>query len=81
MFLSERITALSRMESKSCLLQVILVLYSFGIELPKFDEAGWTAQIPEGIFEDSGLPKYKDISHLTGAAPRISKIAHTSELI
>lgn len=58
-----------------------IVLYSFGIELPKFDEAGWTAQIPEGIFEDSGLPKYKDISHLTGAAPRISKIAHTSELI
>jgi predicted AlkP superfamily pyrophosphatase or phosphodiesterase len=58
-----------------------IVLYSFGIELPKFDEAGWTAQIPEGIFEDSDLPKYKDISHLTGAAPRISKIAHTSELI
>lgn len=58
-----------------------IVLYSFGIDLPEFDENGWTAQIPDGIFEDDGLPEYKDISHLTGAAPRISKIPHTSELI
>ena len=58
-----------------------IVLYSFGIDLPIFDEAGWTAQIPEGLFNDTELPNYKDISHLTGAAPRISKVPHTSELL
>ncbi|MBO5702500.1 MAG: alkaline phosphatase family protein [Clostridia bacterium] len=58
-----------------------IVLYAFGIEPPKFDENGWTAQIPEGIFTDDSLPEYKDISHLTGAAPRISKTPHTSELV
>lgn len=58
-----------------------IVLYAFGIEAPDFDEEGWTSQIPEGLFCDTSLPSYKDISHLTGAAPRISKTAHTSELI
>ena len=58
-----------------------IVLYAFGIEAPEFDEAGWTAQIPEGLFADAGIPAYRDISHLTGAAPRISKVPHTSELI
>jgi hypothetical protein len=58
-----------------------IVLYAFGIKAPEFEENGWTAQIPEGLFEDADLPEYKDISHLTGAAPRISKIPHTSELI
>lgn len=58
-----------------------IILYAFGIESPEFDESGWTSQIPEGLFEDSYLPEYKDISHLTGAAPRISKIPHTSELL
>ena len=58
-----------------------IILYAFGIEAPEFNEEGWTAQIPEGIFDDTNLPKYKDISHLTGAAPRISKTHHTSELI
>lgn len=58
-----------------------IVLYAFGIEAPEFDESGWTAQIPEGIFEDIDLYEYKDISHLTGAAPRISKTHHTSELV
>lgn len=58
-----------------------IVLYSFGIEAPEFNEKGWTAQIPEGIFEDADVPTYKDISHLTGAAPRISKTHHTSELV
>ena len=33
------------------------------------------------IFGDAELPAYRDISHLTGAAPRISKVPHTSELI
>lgn len=58
-----------------------IVLYALGIEAPAFDERGWTSQVPEGIFDDSALPAYKDISHLTGAAPRISKKAHTSELV
>ena len=58
-----------------------IVLYAFDIEAPLFDEKGWTAQIPKGIFEGVDLPDYKDISHLTGAAPRISKTHHTSELI
>lgn len=58
-----------------------IVLYSFGIDLPEFDASGWTAQIPSGVFEDDNLPEYKDISHITGAAPRISKIPHTSELL
>lgn len=58
-----------------------IVLYAFGIKAPEFNESGWTAQIPEGLFNDNGLPSYRDISHLTGAAPRISKIPHTSELI
>ncbi len=58
-----------------------IVLYSFGIDTPEFNEAGWTSQIPEGIFDDVSIPAYRDISHLTGAAPRISKTRHTSELI
>lgn len=57
------------------------ILYAFGIDAPEFDENGWTSQIPEGIFNDENIPAYRDISHLTGAAPRISKIRHTSELI
>lgn len=58
-----------------------IVLYAFGIDAPEFNEAGWTSQIPTGIFDDASIPTYRDISHLTGAAPRISKIHHTSELI
>ena len=58
-----------------------IVLYSFGIDSPEFDEAGWTSQIPKGLFSDGNISPYRDISHLTGAAPRVSKIAHTSELI
>jgi predicted AlkP superfamily pyrophosphatase or phosphodiesterase len=57
-----------------------IVLYAMGIESPGFDEKGWTAQIPEGLFADY-KGEYRDISHLTGAAPRVSKIHHTSELI
>ena len=58
-----------------------IVLYALGVESPEFDEKGWTSQIPEGIFENADLPAYKDISHLTGAAPRISKTHHKSELV
>jgi len=58
-----------------------VVLYAFGIDAPVFDEKGWTAQIPDGIFADDSIPAYRDISHLTGAAPRVSKVPHTSELI
>jgi predicted AlkP superfamily pyrophosphatase or phosphodiesterase len=58
-----------------------IILYAMGIKAPAFDEKGWTSQVPEGIFNDADLPEYKDISHLTGAAPRISKKHHTSELV
>lgn len=57
-----------------------VILYAMGIEAPSFNEKGWTSQIPEGLFADyEGV--YRDISHLTGAAPRISKEHHKSELI
>ncbi len=58
-----------------------IVLYALGIDAPDLDEAGWTSQIPVGLFIDDTLPEYRDISHLTGASPRVSKAAHTSELI
>jgi len=58
-----------------------IVLYALGIDAPEFDEKGWTAQIPEGVFKDASLLPYRDISHLTGAAPRISKAPHTSNLL
>lgn len=56
-----------------------IVLYALGIEAPEFSESGWTAQVPLGLFTDPGIPLYRDISHLTGAAPRISIIPHTSQ--
>lgn len=56
-----------------------IILYAMGIDAPPFDENGWTSQIPNGLFENySG--EYRDISHLTGAAPRISKEHHKSKL-
>lgn len=58
-----------------------IVLYAFGIDAPEFNEKGWTAQIPAGIFSDCDSSEYRDISHLSGAAPRISKVHHTSELL
>lgn len=57
-----------------------IILYAFGIEAPDFNEKGWTAQVPEGLFKDF-IGDYRDISHLTGAAPRISKEHHKSELL
>lgn len=57
-----------------------VVLYAMGIDFPEFDETGWTAQIPVGLF-DGCEDEYRDISHLTGAAPRISKTRHESELV
>ena len=58
-----------------------VVLYALGIDRPAIDEAGWTSQVPPDLFDDPDLPAYRDLSHLTGAAPRLSKIPHTSELI
>ncbi len=57
-----------------------IVLYAFGITPPEFNESGWTSQIPSGLFADY-CGQYRDISHLTGAAPRISKTHHNSELV
>ena len=56
-----------------------IVLYALGFPIPALDEEGWTAQIPAGMFDDAKVPAYRDLSHLTGAAPRISKVPHTSE--
>ena len=56
-----------------------IVLYALGIQRPALDGQGWTSQIPAGLFDDPSLPVYRDLSHLTGAAPRISKAPHTSE--
>lgn len=58
-----------------------IVLYALGVDIPEFSEDGWTSQIPENLFDDPSIPTYRDISHLAGAAPRISKVEHTSELI
>ena len=57
-----------------------IILYAMGIDAPEFNEKGWTAQIPEGLFSDYD-GEYRDISHLTGAATRISKEHHKSELV
>lgn len=57
-----------------------IILYAMGIDAPGFDEKGWTSQIPEELFTDY-TGEYRHISHLTGAAPRISKAHHKSELI
>ena len=57
-----------------------IVLYAMGIQAPQFSENGWTSQIPNGLF-DEYKGEYIDISHLTGAAPRISKAHHKSEPI
>lgn len=57
-----------------------IIFYGMGIEAPSFDEKGWTSQIPKGLFtEYDGV--YRDISHLTGAAERISREHHKSELL
>lgn len=55
-----------------------IVLYAMGIESPEFNENGWTSQIPKDLFTEYN-GEYLDISHLTGAAPRISKNHHESE--
>lgn len=55
-----------------------IIIYAMGIQAPEFDEKAWTAQIPEGLFTDY-KGEYRDISHLTGAAPRVSKEHHKSE--
>jgi hypothetical protein len=57
-----------------------IVLYAMGIEAPEFNEKGWTSQLPDGLFKGAEA-EYRDISHLTCAAPRISKEHHKSELI
>lgn len=57
-----------------------IILYAMDIEAPEFNERGWTSQVPEKLFLDYN-GKYRDISYLTGAAPRISKTHHKSELI
>ena len=55
-----------------------IVLHALGIDLPEFEEDGWTSQIPDGIWPETD-GHYRDISHLTGAEPRISRKQHHSE--
>ena len=57
-----------------------IILYAMGIDAPEFDEKGWTSQIPQGLFTDY-KGEYRNISHLTGAAPRISREHHRSQRI
>ena len=58
-----------------------IVLYALDLDIPELNESGWTSQIPSGLFTNAQIPAYRDLSHLTGAAPRISKVPHTSELV
>ena len=58
-----------------------IVLYALGLEAPEFSETGWTSQIPAGLFDDDAIPAYRDISQLTGAEPRSSRVQHTSEAL
>ncbi len=58
-----------------------ITLYALGIEAPEFSETGWTSQVPVGIFADDTLPEYRDISHLAGGVPRISRVQHITEIV
>jgi len=58
-----------------------IVLYALGLEVPPVVPGAWTSQIPTGMFDDASIREYVDVSAETGAAPRISKTAHTSESI
>ena len=66
--------------------EVIDTFAEFNLEEDQFDKI-WEALDKNKIvlrietIEDDDIPAYRDISHLTGAAPRISKVRHTSELI
>lgn len=57
-----------------------VVLYALGIPAPEFAREGFTAQIPQRLFEDADC-EYRDISDETGAEPRISEVHHTSRLL
>lgn len=41
-----------------------MVLYALGIPLPEYDEKGWTAQIPKGLFGDGSGDSYKQVVRL-----------------
>ena len=56
-----------------------IVLYALGIDAPDFAIGGWTSQLPVGLFDDPAIDSYRDISDEEDAAPRISRIQHTSE--
>ena len=57
-----------------------IVLHALGIPSPEFSTEGWTSQIPADLFLEE-VPAYQDISSETGALPRISRKAHTSQLV
>lgn len=55
-----------------------IILHAYGIDTPEFEIGGWTSQIPSGLFNDAPS-EYRDISEEEDAAPRISRVQHTSE--
>jgi len=57
-----------------------IILYAFDIAAPNFEIGAWTSQIPFGLFKAQDT-KYNDISDEEDAAPRISKVQHTSETV
>ena len=56
-----------------------IVLHALGIEVPKFDEGGWTSQLPAGIFQDYVQENYQEIQCAEEQKKRVSKVQHTSE--
>ena len=58
-----------------------IILYAYGLEAPAFLIGGWTSQIPAGLFADDAVPAYRDISEEEDAAPRVSRVHHTSETV
>ena len=58
-----------------------ITLYALDVEASEFSETGWTSQVPVGIFDDDVLPEYRDLSHLAGGVPRISRVQHITEIV
>ena len=57
-----------------------VTLHALGLPVPEFEIGGWTAQIPENLFEGYDGP-YFDISGEEEAAARVSQVRHTSESV
>lgn len=58
-----------------------IVLFALGLPVPAPEKEGWTAQIPEGLFDGLTTPDRIDFSDEEGAPPRVSRVRHTSETV